>query len=316
MNYSLQELYQLSKKFNFNRDTLEKVLRLSSMLEIFNTNTELKNKYVLKGGTAINICLFDLPRLSVDIDLDFNIDLNKEETKIIRTNHRELINAIIQLKGYTLDSKSRFSYTLDSYILKYTNSIGMTDYIKLELNYSNRIHIFDPEQYSVKSTIIPNNIILSLNVIELYASKIAALIGRTTARDIYDVYNMIENKIIKPENLEMLKKCAIFYLCLSNDAITIETLINNFVKNMENTNYNSFKRNLIPLLKVGTTLNVEELKSVVTSYIEQLFILSENEILFVNKFINGSFNPILLFSEKIAKRVNKHPMVEWKLKKS
>ena len=31
----------------------------------------LKGRLVLKGGTALNLFLFDLPRLSVDIDLNY-----------------------------------------------------------------------------------------------------------------------------------------------------------------------------------------------------------------------------------------------------
>jgi len=33
----------------------------------------------LKGGTAINLTIFDLPRLSVDIDLDFSQMLSRQE---------------------------------------------------------------------------------------------------------------------------------------------------------------------------------------------------------------------------------------------
>jgi predicted nucleotidyltransferase component of viral defense system len=33
----------------------------------------------LKGGTAINLTIFNLPRLSVDIDLDYTQNVDREE---------------------------------------------------------------------------------------------------------------------------------------------------------------------------------------------------------------------------------------------
>ncbi|MGB4407397.1 MAG: nucleotidyl transferase AbiEii/AbiGii toxin family protein [Sphaerochaeta sp.] len=58
-------------ELNFIRDTLEKVFRLTEILSYINENPIMKNCLALKGGTAINLTVFDLPRLSVDIDLDY-----------------------------------------------------------------------------------------------------------------------------------------------------------------------------------------------------------------------------------------------------
>src|SRR5690554_1165276 len=152
--YSLIELNKISKDLKFNRDTLEKVLRLAELLKLFNKHIELKDKYVLKGGTAINLCLFDLPRLSVDIDLDFNMDCTKEELKEIRKLHNKIIRENVSINNYVVHAKSRFTYTLDSFLLQYTNAVGSNDYIKLELNYSNRVHILKPKIYKIRSKII------------------------------------------------------------------------------------------------------------------------------------------------------------------
>lgn len=152
--YSLLELNKMSKELNFNRDSLEKVLKLIEVLKLFNEYKELKGKYVLKGGTAINLCLFDFPRLSVDIDLDFNLNLNKDDLEETRKLHQKTIRENVAINGYQISAKSRFTYTLDSYLLLYTNSIGSIDYIKVEINYSNRVHILTPKQYKVSSKVI------------------------------------------------------------------------------------------------------------------------------------------------------------------
>ncbi|MAG13547.1 MAG: hypothetical protein CMN78_03005 [Spirochaetales bacterium] len=57
---------------------LEKVLHLMNLLNMLNAHPYLKGKWVLKGGTALNLFLLDMPRLSVDIDLNYTGALARE----------------------------------------------------------------------------------------------------------------------------------------------------------------------------------------------------------------------------------------------
>ena len=61
--YDLVYLGQKATELGFVRDTLEKVYRLAEILEYINTEPLLKNSLALKGGTAINLTMFNLPRL-------------------------------------------------------------------------------------------------------------------------------------------------------------------------------------------------------------------------------------------------------------
>lgn len=61
-----------ARELGFVRDTFEKVCRLTEILSFIEDDPVLSNNLALKGGTAINLTIFDLPRLSVDIDLDFS----------------------------------------------------------------------------------------------------------------------------------------------------------------------------------------------------------------------------------------------------
>lgn len=72
------DINRIADKANFSRNTTEKVLRLYSILK-FIDQSEISNMLVLKGGTAISLFLLDFPRLSVDIDLDFALPLNRDE---------------------------------------------------------------------------------------------------------------------------------------------------------------------------------------------------------------------------------------------
>lgn len=51
--YTKSELAEKANELNFVRDTLEKVLRLSEILNYLNTNPLTREYLVLKGGTAI-----------------------------------------------------------------------------------------------------------------------------------------------------------------------------------------------------------------------------------------------------------------------
>ena len=69
-DYDKRKLGRQARELGFVRDTLEKVFRLAEILKYMNNDPLLHESLALKGGTAINMTIFNLPRLSVDIDLD------------------------------------------------------------------------------------------------------------------------------------------------------------------------------------------------------------------------------------------------------
>ena len=77
--YDKLQLSQKAKELKVVRDTLEKVCRLQEILRFFDSSELLRTHLALKGGTAINLLFFNLPRLSVDIDLDFCQNISREE---------------------------------------------------------------------------------------------------------------------------------------------------------------------------------------------------------------------------------------------
>ena len=70
INLSQKNVVKIAKETNFIKDNVEKVMRLAGILEFVFTS-KWKDKLALKGGTAINLFYRELPRLSVDIDLDY-----------------------------------------------------------------------------------------------------------------------------------------------------------------------------------------------------------------------------------------------------
>lgn len=183
----------------------------------------------------------------------------------------------------------------------------------LELNYSNRVHILEPQNYCINSKVIGNSSVFGLDKLELYGSKISVLIGRTTVRDIFNMSEMIKHHIIDKDETDILRKTSIFYLLLSNEHQSLDELINQFKIKINQINYNNIKRNLIPLLHVGTKVNLDELINQVIRFVDELFILKDTEEEFINYFNSGKYQIELLFDKPISKRLVNHPMVLWKM---
>lgn len=91
MRFDRITLGRQAKELGFVRDTFEKVCRLADVLAFLGSDPLLADSLALKGGTAINLTIFDLPRLSVDIDLDFSKDVARESMLAEREQIKEHI---------------------------------------------------------------------------------------------------------------------------------------------------------------------------------------------------------------------------------
>lgn len=63
----------------FPPQTVDKVNRLFDLLQELSNHPDLRGKLAMHGGTALNLFVFDILRLSVDIDLSYvgAIDLDE-----------------------------------------------------------------------------------------------------------------------------------------------------------------------------------------------------------------------------------------------
>ena len=106
INLSQKNVVKMAKETNFIKDNVEKVMRLADILEFVFTS-KWKDKLVLKGGTAINLFYRELPRLSVDIDLDYIGDTKEEMEKDKEELWHFLQMALFQ-KNYSLSPQSKW----------------------------------------------------------------------------------------------------------------------------------------------------------------------------------------------------------------
>jgi hypothetical protein len=65
------ELVREAAATGFLTEVLEKAIRLLDLLDNLRSHPFLRPRIALKGGSALNLFVFDVPRLSVDVDLNY-----------------------------------------------------------------------------------------------------------------------------------------------------------------------------------------------------------------------------------------------------
>lgn len=308
--YNKQMMVKFAKELDFIRDTLEKVLRLSDILRFINNDPILSKNLALKGGTAINMTIFNLPRLSVDIDLDYIYNDTKEVMMEQRKVISESINKYMIMSGFELSPKSKSYHSLDSYIYSYINTAGVRDNIKIEINYSLRCHILPIEQRVIETLgIIESFHVNSLAAIEIFGSKIVELLTRAAARDLYDINNMIYYGLFDESELPLLRKCVVFYFAICGKAS--DELLD--FKKFDDLTEHKIKADLYPTLRKKVKFDLAEAKKRSTEFLSMLLRLTDHEKEFLRKFSIGEYCPELIFEDtKIIERISNHPMALWK----
>ncbi len=309
--FNRRELDARARKYGFNRDTFEKVVRLRMILEFMNAQECMREHLLLKGGTAINLTVFNLPRLSVDIDLDFVPNLTRDETIKERERLKEILKGYMSEQGYLLSDASRFSHSLDAFHYNYVNAAGNRDMIKIEINYSLRTHVLRPEDRVFVTDAFGEPIkVKTVAAMEIFAAKTNALLSRAAARDLYDFCNMIDMRLFFEEE-DKFRKCIIFYATISAkevnktfDTSAIDSLV-----------FSKIKSDLFPVLAVRDKFDLEGKKRQAKEYIASLMNPTDAENDYMARFIAKEYKPELLFDdEEIVERLRNHPMALWKCK--
>ncbi len=312
LKYDYSFIDTQAKKAGFVRDMFEKTYRLVDILEFIKDDALLSQVLVLKGGTAINLTVFNLPRLSVDIDLDYSAEVTREQMLKNRSVITDRIDKYLTANGYTQSNKTKRSHALDSFIYEYKNVAGMTDNLKIEINYVLRCHVLSPEDRLVLFEGKDNNFkIKTVSPIELFASKIVALLSRSAPRDLYDVYNMVKSDLFNESETDFLRRCVVFYSAVNADDSSFNLSFNR----IKNITQHQILKSLLPVLRKGEFFNVQIATEVVEDYFSSNLRLTDNDKMFLDAFNEQVYRPDLLFGNtEISKRLERHPMALWKSK--
>lgn len=310
MQWDRLTLGRMAKELGFPRDTLEKVCRLADVLKFMESDELLSEGIALKGGTAINLTIFDLPRLSVDIDLDYCRSIGREEMLADREIITDRISKYMTANGYVLSSKSKNYHALDSFVYEYVNCGGVKDNLKIEINYMLRCHVLPVARREVK---LPWNeeklTVLSVAPLEIFASKTVALLTRTAPRDLYDMHNMVKFGLFDESEEAMLRKCAVFYSAIGAAQPPEKFELDNIGK----VSSQQIKRDLNPVIRKGERFDLDFAQREVREYLASILIPTKEEELFWKAFSEGKYYPDWVFgASNELRNVAKHPMALWK----
>lgn len=156
--------------------------------------------FALKGGTAINLFVRDMPRLSVDIDLTYLL----VEPRDASLNG---INEAIRRIGYAI-TKGLKGARVTPRVLRPENIASKLDVelngarIKIEVTPVSRGCVFDPITMSVSELVERDFGYADTQVVsfpDLYAGKIVAALDRQHPRDLFDVRDLLANEGLSNE---------------------------------------------------------------------------------------------------------------------
>ena len=303
-----KQVVAIADEYSFTATNVEKVIRLCSILDDLSTIECFKGKLALKGGTAINLVLIpELPRLSVDLDLDLAIDCSKEEMLILRKQLDESLSAYCIEQGYTLGKRER--YSLCSYELLYDTVTGSRDKIKLDINYLARCHVFEPVLSFIGHPFFKDTHIkvFHLQAIEIFGSKMGAFFERTKPRDLYDLYSLSQSELMKSdEEKTLLRKCAVFYSTIGNESQ--ENWLGRDIDQLTQMNFSKIRSQLLPMLRIKAGAYPKaKVEDVAADFVKSVMKLDEADKDFIERFQSGEYCPELLFGAQM-KHLEQHPV--------
>ncbi len=170
--------------------------------------------FALKGGTAINLFIRDLPRLSVDIDLTYLplADRTQSLTEIGDALKRIGAKITTSLPRLTVkESAPSTQKTINKLVIRTPQRLQ----IKIEVTPVLRGCVYEPQVMAVSERTEDTFGFAKINVLsfaDLYAGKIMAALDRQHPRDLFDVYHLFNNEGLSEE----LRTALIVYL-ISHD---------------------------------------------------------------------------------------------------
>jgi predicted nucleotidyltransferase component of viral defense system len=168
--------------------------------------------FAIKGGTALNLFLHDLPRLSVDIDVVFtDHSLDREAALQAIAAELSAISQKLEAMGYELRQR-RNSASNESQLMV----IGPLAEVKVEVNEVFRGTLL-PLQQRPLSPATEKEFAQALTLpllatAELYGSKLVAAMDRQHPRDLFDVLVLYNTIGLTPEIVD----CFVAYLAGHN----------------------------------------------------------------------------------------------------
>lgn len=312
MNLSLERLLAEAEATAFRPEILEKVAILLALLEGVSRHPYLKTRVALKGGTALNLFLFDIPRLSVDIDLNYVGAADRDTMLAERPEVERALEAVCEREGVSI-ARAPGDFAGGKWRMRYQSVLGGNGNIEVDLNFMFRIPLWPISMHDahplgpIKAERIP-----ILDIHEIAAGKLAALFSRRAGRDLFDAHALLTRVPLDDQKLHtafvaigaMNRKD---WRTISIDDVDFET--------------GELHDQLLPVLRTASRMKGNELTDWATNLVaecrtalDRLLPFTKSELDFLNRILDyGEIEPLLLTDDPdLADRIARHPLLAWK----
>jgi predicted nucleotidyltransferase component of viral defense system len=190
MRLTANELAREAAASGFQTEPLEKVILLLELLEAIRSHPFLKERVALKGGTALNLFRFDVPRLSVDIDLNYIGAVDRDGMLADRPKIEQALHAVCGRVGVQ-PRRVPLDHAGGKWRLNFNRVAGGTSTFEMDVNFLLRTPLWPVERVDSRriGTFLAKDIPI-LDIHELAAGKLAALLSRTASRDLFDASHL------------------------------------------------------------------------------------------------------------------------------
>ena len=188
---SAQTLQRFADETGHQTGTLEKVLRLLDLLQEIARDRVLANRLVLKGGTALNLFHLGFDRLSVDIDLNYVGALDRAAMEAERPDVEAALDRLLTSQGYGIRRRPG-EHAGGKWLARYASALGGNATLEIDVNYMARQPLFGMARMeSLPLGGMQAKDVLVLDLHEIVAGKLVALIDRHAARDLFDARRIL-----------------------------------------------------------------------------------------------------------------------------
>jgi predicted nucleotidyltransferase component of viral defense system len=312
MKISREHLRAEAQATGFRDDALEKVLHLISLLNTFSRHPQLGGQLALKGGTALNLFYFSIPRLSVDIDLNYVGSADREQMLMDKIQIEKLIVAMCKEEGFAVD-RVPTEHAGGKFRLRYQGAINPGGNLEVDLNFLLRVPLWPvvkTDSRVIGSHQAKQTLLLDLH--ETSAGKLAALLGRHASRDLFDAHQLFAMQKLEREKLRL--GFVVYGAMNRKDWRTVS--VNDVAYQPKEV-----ESELLPLLKFESVPRgkalidwTEKLTAETRQGLSMVLPLEPNEREFLDRLMeHGEIVPELIAQDAaMVKRIASHPGLLWK----
>jgi predicted nucleotidyltransferase component of viral defense system len=200
---SYDQLQRAAAESGFPAESYEKVHILVRLLQGVRAHPFLGPRMALKGGTALNLFVFDLPRLSVDIDLNYVGAADRETMLAERPRVEQGIQQVAGREGLNV-RRVPDEHAGGKWRLTYTSASGRPGTIEVDVNFMLRTPLWPAaprDSHPIGGSKAER--VLLLDDHELAAGKLAALVARSASRDLFDARELLRRPEINRAKLRL-----------------------------------------------------------------------------------------------------------------